>query len=79
MPTYIYETIPDDSRTLPRRFEVRQAMDEPPLETDPVTGAPVRRVISGGLTSIMGVKGAADLPEPGPECGPETCHCGRFG
>ena len=77
MPTYIYETIPSDPHALPRRFEVRQAMDEPPLEADPETGMPVRRVISGGLTT-MTKKGDAGLPQPGPGCGPDTCSCGRF-
>ena len=77
MPTYVYETIPDDPRALPRRFEVRQAMDEPPLAADPDTGAPVRRVISGGLTTLA-KKGGAGMPEPAPGCGPDTCSCGRF-
>jgi len=48
MATYIYETIPRDSRTRPRRFEVQQKMSEPPLKRDPQTGLPVRRVIVGG-------------------------------
>ena len=77
MPTYIYETIPSDRRTSPRRFEVRQAMGEPPLEVDPETGAPVRRVISGGLTTVT-KRGESGGPEPGPGCGPDTCGCGRF-
>jgi hypothetical protein len=77
MPTYIYETIPDDPSALPRRFEVRQGMDEPPLAVDPETGAPVRRVISGGLTTLA-KKSDAHLPEPGPGCGPDSCGCGRF-
>jgi predicted nucleic acid-binding Zn ribbon protein len=77
MPTYVYETIPDNPKATPRRFEVRQAIDEPPLLTDPETGAPVRRVISGGLTTLAR-KGHADLPQPGPGCGPNTCSCGRF-
>jgi predicted nucleic acid-binding Zn ribbon protein len=77
MPIYIYETIPDHPHARPRRFEVRQAMDEPPLTADPETGAPVRRVISGGLTT-MTKKGTSGLPQPGPGCGPDTCSCGRF-
>jgi hypothetical protein len=41
-----------------------------------VSGAPVRRVISGGL----GLMPAGDraLPDPGPGCGPGSCGCGRF-
>jgi predicted nucleic acid-binding Zn ribbon protein len=48
MATYIYETIPADTKTKPRRFEVEQRMSDPPLKTDPKTGLPVRRVIVGG-------------------------------
>jgi len=48
MATYVYETVPKDSKTKPRRFEVEQKMSDPPLKTDPMTGLPVRRVIVGG-------------------------------
>jgi predicted nucleic acid-binding Zn ribbon protein len=48
MATYIYETVPKNSKTKPRRFEVEQKMSDPPLKTDPETGLPVRRVIVGG-------------------------------
>ena len=48
MATYIYETIPKDEKTRPRRFEDQQKMSEPPLKVDPETGLPVRRVIVGG-------------------------------
>ncbi|GBD33232.1 Ribonuclease VapC32 [bacterium HR33] len=77
MPTYVYETIPTDPHASSSRFEVRQAMDEPPLTTDPETGAPVRRVISGGLVTLT-KKGEASQGAAGPECGPDTCTCGRF-
>jgi hypothetical protein len=75
MPTYVYETIPSHGGTA-ERFEWRQSMNDEPLAKHPDTGQPVRRVISGGL----GHMGAANksLPEPGPGCGPATCHCGRF-
>jgi len=52
MPTYIYESIPEDGAA-PRRFEVVQSMNDRPLETHPETGEPVRRIITGGL----GIKG----------------------
>jgi len=48
MATYVYETIPKDSKTRPRRFEVQQKMSDPPLKVDPESGLPVRRVIIGG-------------------------------
>jgi predicted nucleic acid-binding Zn ribbon protein len=48
MATYVYETIPPNAKSKPRRFEVEQKMSDPPLKTDPKTGLPVRRVISGG-------------------------------
>jgi len=49
MTTYVYETIPQIPGVEPRRFEVRQSMNEAPLKFDPTTGEPVRRVISGGF------------------------------
>jgi hypothetical protein len=49
MTTYVYETIPQIPGVEPRRFEVRQSMKDAPLKADPVTGEPVRRVISGGF------------------------------
>ena len=48
MATYVYETIPKDAKSKPRRFEVQQKMSDPPLKKDPQTGEPVRRVIIGG-------------------------------
>jgi hypothetical protein len=49
MPTYVYETIPADSATETRRFELFQRMMDERLQTDPQTGEPVRRIITGGL------------------------------
>ncbi len=48
MATYVYETIPKNPKTKPRRFEVVQKMSDPTLKKDPETGEPVRRVIIGG-------------------------------
>ena len=48
MATYTYETIPKSSKQKPRRFEVEQSMSASALKTDPKTGLPVRRVITGG-------------------------------
>jgi predicted nucleic acid-binding Zn ribbon protein len=76
MPTYTYETIPHDSATPARRFELRQSFSEPVLTSDPETGTPVRRVISGGMAVMT--KSEQSVPEPGPGCGPGSCGCGRF-
>jgi predicted nucleic acid-binding Zn ribbon protein len=46
MPTYVYETA--DEPNLVLRFEVRQSFGDKPLEVEPDSGRPVRRVISGG-------------------------------
>ena len=51
MPTYVYETADDAEPVL--RFEVRQSFGDKPLEVDPETGRPVRRVISGGYGTIV--------------------------
>jgi hypothetical protein len=48
MATYVYETIPNDPKEKPRRFEFEQKMSDPPLKVEPETGLPVRRVIVGG-------------------------------
>lgn len=61
MPTYVYETIPDSASVAPQRFELRQSMSEPALTRHPETGAPVRRVITGG-TGLMG--GGSSSPAP---------------
>jgi hypothetical protein len=74
VPTYIYETIPGDADTEPRRFEIRQGMLEAPLTEDPETGLPVRRVITGGIeipreSATPSPKG----PTTGHHEGPCTC------
>lgn len=76
MPTYLYETVPAVPGEPVDRFEVKQSFSEAPLEVHPETGAPVRRVISGGIGLVT--KSENSLPEAGPGCGPGTCGCGRF-
>jgi predicted nucleic acid-binding Zn ribbon protein len=61
MPTYVYETTSTDKPV--RRFEVTQSMKDEPLRTDPHTGEPVRRVISGGFGVL--VPGASTGPSVG--------------
>ena len=62
MATYLYETIPNNPKQKPRRFEVVQKMSDSALKTDPESGLPVRRIITGGSgwithgTSILSMK-----------------------
>lgn len=72
MPIYLYETT--DPARPKRRFELKQSMNDAPLQADPETGEPVRRIISGGVA--VHVPGSATAPRPksggcGPGCG---CH-----
>ena len=46
MPVYVYETIDDGPR---REFELYQSIKDDALTTDPESGRPVRRLITGGL------------------------------
>ena len=70
MPIYVYETI--DPQKPIRRFEVRQSMKDEPLQVEPETGEPVRRVISGGVE--VHVPGKASVPARSHGCGP-SCGC----
>lgn len=76
MPTYLYETVPAIPEEAVDRFELKQSFSDAPLTVHPETGAPVRRVISGGIGLLT--KSENSLPEPGPGCGPANCGCGRF-
>ena len=70
MPIYVYETT--DPNKPARRFEVKQNMQDAPLQVDPETGEPVRRVISGGLgVMVAGKSQPASSRSCGPGCG---CH-----
>ena len=60
MPIYVYETIPANEGEEPERFEIRQSMNDAPLEVHPESGAPVRRVVSGGF-GYMRKGGAAPV------------------
>ena len=51
MPTYIYETT---DTTKPRReFFVKQGVHDDPLQSDPETGEPARRIISAGYQKAV--------------------------
>ena len=72
MPTYTYETVSPS----PRRFDVRQSFSDAPLEHDPETGEPVRRVISGGQ-ALLTQKESAKVGQPSVGgCG-SSCGCGH--
>lgn len=46
MPVYVYEFVFEDDDEPGRRFEYRQKITDPPLTRHPITGDPVRRVIT---------------------------------
>jgi predicted nucleic acid-binding Zn ribbon protein len=72
MPTYVYETLGPKTR----RFEVRQSMKDAPLTHDPETGAPVRRVISGGYGIMQkGSSSSAPSSSASHSCGSGSCGC----
>jgi hypothetical protein len=74
MATYIYETIPRKAGEKPQRFEASQPMADAPLTRHPQTGAPVRRIISGGYGFIA--QKAAPPPAPcGAQCGCDGNSC----
>jgi predicted nucleic acid-binding Zn ribbon protein len=76
MPTYLYETLPASPDEVIERFEVKQSFSETALTVHPSTGAPVRRVISGGIGLVT--KSESTSPGAGPGCGPANCGCGKF-
>lgn len=69
MPVYVYET----QGGKPRRFELKQGMNDAPLTHDPETGEPVRRVISGGYGYMEKAKPGV-MPSGGHSCG-SGCGC----
>ena len=50
MPTYIYETT--DTAKPRREFFVKQSVHDDPLQADPETGEPARRIISAGYSRV---------------------------
>ncbi|WP_309380644.1 FmdB family zinc ribbon protein [Cerasicoccus frondis] len=49
MPVYIYETVHTAKERTTERFELYQSIHDAALTHHPESGAPVRRVITGGL------------------------------
>lgn len=70
MPTYLYQTIPTEIGRQPRRFEVRQAISDAPLLTDPESGDPVERIITGGRGPLVAHTGGVEPTVTG------GCGCG---
>ncbi len=78
MPTYVYETIPSDPTATPHRFEVFQRMLDEPLQVDPETGHPVRRIISGGIgLKIPGMRRSTVVDKKSPAATACGCATGR--
>ena len=74
MPTYIYQTIPIDNAQAPRQFEVFQSMSDKPLTTDPETGVPVKRIITGGIgLKFKGLKRSTVVDKSSPAA--TACGC----
>jgi len=76
MPTYVYETIPQKPRQKPLRFEIKQSMMDATLTRHPDTGAPVRRVIAGGIGVITQRSTTPRRSGGGGCCGGGGCACG---
>lgn len=54
MPIYVYETIPQKAGEVSERFELRQGMNDPKLTVQPLTGKPLKRLVSGGFMLLRG-------------------------
>jgi predicted nucleic acid-binding Zn ribbon protein len=74
MATYIYETIPSKPSEKPKRFEIKQSMNEAPLTKHPDTGEQIRRILSGGF-GLMTKGESGPSKSGGHSCGsPNCCH-----
>lgn len=71
MTTYIYETIPADSKQKTRLYEIQQSMKDAPLTRHPETGEAIRRVIVGGYGLMKQNSGESKSAD---SCGP-SCGC----
>lgn len=78
MPTYVYEIIGAAAGSERREFEVFQRMIDPPLTVDPVSGEPVRRVITGGVGVKLGtLKRSTVVDKRSPAATACGCASGR--
>ncbi len=76
MPAYDYEC-----NACGCRFQVRQKMSDPELESCPECGDKVKRLISGGAGVISkgGRHNSSSFAEPRPSCGLGGPCCGQGG
>jgi predicted nucleic acid-binding Zn ribbon protein len=73
MAVYVYETIPGREGDAVQTYEIRQSMKDAALTKHPETGAPIRRVITGGLGILTSTKGG---PAPRRASGGQSCGGG---
>jgi len=84
MPIYEYEILSKDG-TPKGIFETTQKMSEPALKRHPVTGEPVRRILSATFIGSRGSSSGADYASAAcstGSCGvpaPGGCASGSFG
>jgi predicted nucleic acid-binding Zn ribbon protein len=79
MPTYVYETIPQNPADAVVRFEIKQSMRDNALTKHPVTGVPVRRIIIGGIGLIganTGRSSESASTSSGHDHASSSCGCG---
>ncbi|MFH1066719.1 MAG: zinc ribbon domain-containing protein [bacterium] len=74
MPIYTYETIPSKPSQRARTFEIKQSMNDKPLQRDPKTGERVRRIITGGY-GIMKSGGASSSCDFASSCASAGSPC----
>jgi predicted nucleic acid-binding Zn ribbon protein len=71
MPTYIYETIPEQKGEEPKRYEIKQSIKDAALVKHPQTGEPIKRIIAGGVSVLTS--------SPGGHAHTPSCGCGAGG
>ncbi len=75
MATYVYETIPQKPGDAVVQFEIQQSMRDAALTKHPETGAPVRRIISGGY-GLIGANTGRSSEGSAPSAGAGHSHGG---
>ncbi|WP_417317736.1 FmdB family zinc ribbon protein [Emcibacter sp.] len=78
MPTYTYETIPQNEDEQAERFEVFQKMSDAPLATHPETGVAVRKVIASSFAMKRKiVNGGVNISRASAGAGACGCATGK--